>query len=1742
MEVVPGYTLLSPLGSGMAGDVWIAQAAGGIKVALKIVRSLSVLGGRKELKALKIIRDVHHPNLCPLFGFWTKDAEGRILADGETEELSLDSSSVIIPDDPSGHSEAGMSAAHGGLGGTMAVGQYEPTVPPADATAGEPSEAPSPTKERKKAEQLIVVMGLGDCTLYDRLRYVRQEAGLTPDETKVACGLDAAETVRYLRASASAIDLLNREHQIYHCDIKPQNILLVGGEAQVCDFGLAKRIEGDMRQTQQAFATPAYAAPEVLHQEGYSRQVDQYSLAVTYFELRTGLLPFDVTTHASMLVAKSTGKLDLTALSPAERKVMQKALSRDPNKRYGSCAEFVDAIAVAAGVDKAGGITVGRMLAGAAILLLLTLAGLGIWWTVDEPSFRQTFFRVEADMKSDLAEAEIGFQGTERKDYVASLITLDSIIDNTASISQRANGDLKRKSVALFSDANLRLAKLFHQSLDKPLSLQPEQREMIQGLWIMWAGERQEYQLTQPAGATDSGQKKDNSPAIQRTMELWAESAEPELAERYGEFESARAAATTRFSIQQERSVVPADLNTLRAAVKQAPAHFEPDKYGGPVLAAMLPLFATVTPDAAAKLSARDWTDAELLSDVIRAELATKKQGPPERHRSRWFAIRNAFTFSMSKSLKGTDAVSEMVSAEDRDRIFEAFPDLYQDALLVQLRRGAEDQDWTTVRAALTDLRGQTDLPGGMEPIMELAESLADSADRPEGLGDVIFSANALLATDSTAFNEWLPAIQATLDSTAERLLKAVGKGARIDKSLLDEAVRFEGQIPSIQLRPALFAAALIDVIVHQPDKLVDQSVDSWLSRVGGSDGPPLKAAIQIERLLAAQPSGKDQTDVDPDQLATWADTSKQASWQEIPVLGNAYGLFLQSAASAIAGKQAGAAGLAPERVTEKLEAFEPNESRAIDLTRWRKLATACVRAAVSVSGVADDDFLHERYQEQSQREVAVAFLKLAERWQQLTGFASLPRLEREQFLIEFADRVSGTAAEGSRLENLGELTFPVSVGDALRNQQLPDDCSVPFLFALHECGLAKLRAMEAGGTLKASGRGRLVTALLITPTLAIVEHDRAPKFRFNDGRTDDKRRLLESLLLPTFKKGILPGLVPDNGNPMEMRVADESELPMPAIRRLAMYLTEAVMDPTAASNLSELERRSEQVMIAAALSAGDSNRQSKTKQLHWMFAGWCGLQQPNLDPDHVRFALEHAKAAGPPRSEIAILAARAHLRHADQAALVPNLELQLEQLHLASRTLIAEIERLERTPETERSNANFEDLFTANADAASLDVRIGFLINDRIEKEQILKLGVDRIEDALRYSKRPGSSDRVLPSLAPELSEVYLTRGNLYEDLAYYCYVDPQDDPAQQQSFDDAIMAFRQAVERSEQSVKARYSLARCLYRKALANGDDDPEKQRLLNLARKESGAKPRIGAGNDLDAAHWLLWRIKIASELSDKAEFSEFTKEGIRLARREDLGDTELRSQLARMRANAIAIVDSEYEEAIDLLYEFLGVGSFSEEVFRAGALIDLQFRLRKKLDRLPTILQSIAKQRNVRFSDRQEEAYVLTRLSTYCVRELMKDSEVAEKYAADLEDAIAGAFEKIDARKGPAHYQLNRVYHHYASSTATDPGEKELLLADELGRFLRRTSDMNDFLVSDSYLTMFEAMLLAVAKIDSDNWKARINNQTADRFDGYLDDMLVKARIKPEMKEKIAELKDFLTGLHPQRNQAAGLKK
>lgn len=297
-EPVAGYSLDTYLGQGGFGEVWKATGPGGVPVALKIIHDLDRKKGGKELRALQLLKRIGHPNLVPLTGFWLRTSDGELIGDEQRF--------------PSDTSEAGEAAR-----GTMS-----------------PEALPSNTLVQTPAAQLVIAMGLCEKSLFDRLEECQRE-GLE--------GVPFDELLTYMDDAARAIDLLNTNHDIQHCDIKPQNILLLSGAAQVADFGLAKVI-GDVRESSMGAGTIAYGAPEVLLGKGPTATTDQYSLAISYFELRTGGLPFGSESISEVLNAKQHGTIDLDQLPPAEREVIAKAAAIDPAKRFESCVEMVRAL------------------------------------------------------------------------------------------------------------------------------------------------------------------------------------------------------------------------------------------------------------------------------------------------------------------------------------------------------------------------------------------------------------------------------------------------------------------------------------------------------------------------------------------------------------------------------------------------------------------------------------------------------------------------------------------------------------------------------------------------------------------------------------------------------------------------------------------------------------------------------------------------------------------------------------------------------------------------------------------------------------------------------------------------------------------------------------------------------------------------------------------------------------------------------------------------------------------------------------------------------------------------------------------------------------------------------------------------------------------------------------------------------------------------------------------------------
>lgn len=184
---------------------------------------------------------------------------------------------------------------------------------------------------------LVVGMELADGTLSDLLA------------TKVK-PIPFDELDHLLQDVAEAIDFLNspqhtiagKLHQrIFHRDIKPQNLLVVGGQVKVADYGLARSFDGTKSQMSLGF-TPAYAAPECATGK-IGRNTDQYALAITYCELRAGRLPFCGSPN-QMLLDHIARPPDLTMLPEYERDIVAKAFAKQSQARWPNCMELIRAL------------------------------------------------------------------------------------------------------------------------------------------------------------------------------------------------------------------------------------------------------------------------------------------------------------------------------------------------------------------------------------------------------------------------------------------------------------------------------------------------------------------------------------------------------------------------------------------------------------------------------------------------------------------------------------------------------------------------------------------------------------------------------------------------------------------------------------------------------------------------------------------------------------------------------------------------------------------------------------------------------------------------------------------------------------------------------------------------------------------------------------------------------------------------------------------------------------------------------------------------------------------------------------------------------------------------------------------------------------------------------------------------------------------------------------------------------
>jgi beta-lactam-binding protein with PASTA domain/tRNA A-37 threonylcarbamoyl transferase component Bud32 len=149
-------------------------------------------------------------------------------------------------------------------------------------------------------------------------------------------------------ASVAAALAFAHRHSVVHRDVKPGNVLITPeGEVKVTDFGIARAVntEESLTQTGAVMGTAAYFSPEQAEGKVVDARSDIYSLGVVLYEMCVGKPPF---TGDSPVAVASKHVRDMPVLPRAANPsvpaaleaVVMKAMSKNPDDRYGSAEEF----------------------------------------------------------------------------------------------------------------------------------------------------------------------------------------------------------------------------------------------------------------------------------------------------------------------------------------------------------------------------------------------------------------------------------------------------------------------------------------------------------------------------------------------------------------------------------------------------------------------------------------------------------------------------------------------------------------------------------------------------------------------------------------------------------------------------------------------------------------------------------------------------------------------------------------------------------------------------------------------------------------------------------------------------------------------------------------------------------------------------------------------------------------------------------------------------------------------------------------------------------------------------------------------------------------------------------------------------------------------------------------------------------------------------------------------------------
>jgi len=188
---------------------------------------------------------------------------------------------------------------------------------------------------------LFLIMEYVEGTPLDE--YIRNISGPIPADRAVPMFTQILEGFKYAHGMG-----------VVHRDIKPSNILIAkDGSMKILDFGIAKLVNeagNKLTKTGTQMGTVFYMSPEQVQGKDVDHRSDIYALGVTFFQMLTGVCPYDGLTTEFEVYGKivneplqAPGSM-IPGIPAHLNTAVAVSTHKDPSYRYAGCGDFIAAI------------------------------------------------------------------------------------------------------------------------------------------------------------------------------------------------------------------------------------------------------------------------------------------------------------------------------------------------------------------------------------------------------------------------------------------------------------------------------------------------------------------------------------------------------------------------------------------------------------------------------------------------------------------------------------------------------------------------------------------------------------------------------------------------------------------------------------------------------------------------------------------------------------------------------------------------------------------------------------------------------------------------------------------------------------------------------------------------------------------------------------------------------------------------------------------------------------------------------------------------------------------------------------------------------------------------------------------------------------------------------------------------------------------------------------------------------